>query len=129
MFKIDLKKYFFSYVYIVLGIISIFSYIFSQIFIEKVPFLTTHEPMPEFAPKALFSEGFILSSILYLCCNVALLLEIIMRFIFKKFSLKHQNCFKIRLSDNTAHILSIIFYVLFLTATFPYIIFIKNAFK
>lgn len=129
MKKLNLKKYFFSYLYIFFGLVTFFSYVLSKIFLEKNPLINTHEPMAETVVNPEFSVLFILSGIVYIYCNGLLLLEIILRFLIEKFFPNCNFSFKFNLSNTQKQILTIIFYVLFLFATFPHIIFIKNQLK
>lgn len=123
---LDFRKYFFSYLYIVLGITVILSNIAADIFLEPAPTYITHEPMSPFVRNETFSIIFIGSSLLYICCCGALIVEILFRLILKKIFPNLKTSFKINMQGKVNKILSIIFYILFALASLPHLIFLIN---
>ena len=123
---LDLRKYFFSYLYIILGITVTISSITADIFIEPAPTYITHEPMPPFVRNETLSILFVGSSFLYVYCCGALIVEILFRTIFEKLFPNLKFPFRINMPNKLNKILSIIFYILFALASLPHLIYFRN---
>ena len=81
---LNIKKYIFSYIYIVLGITIVISYFAMDIFFEPSPDFNTLEPIPSMLRSSTFTMLYLGSSILYLFSCIALFIEILIYAIFRK---------------------------------------------
>lgn len=116
---LDLRKCFFAYLYIFLGITAIVSSIAADIFLEPTPTCITHEPMPPMIRNEAFTMIHIASLLLYICCSVALIVEILLRAALEKTFPNLKFPFKINMPNKLNKILSTIFYILFALGSFP----------
>ena len=115
----DLKKYFFSYIYIILGLTFIIFFILSSKF--EPPYLPNDEPTNfdgyRFYPYTIIMT---VSFILHDFIAIALLLEILIRkFVVEKFFPYFKIPLKFNLSFKSNRLLSILFYILFCIASVP----------
>lgn len=125
----DLKKYFFSYIYIILGLTFIIFFILSSKF--EPPYLPNDEPTNfdgyRFYPYTIIMT---VSFILHDFIAIALLLEILIRkFVVEKFFPYFKIPLKFNLSFKSNRLLSILFYILFCIASVPLLLTIKTLLK
>ena len=115
----DLRKYFFSYIYIIVGLSFVIFFILSSKF--EPPYLPNDEPTNfdgyRFYPYTIIM---LVSFILHDFIVIALLIEILMcNFIIKKFFPYFKIPLKFNLSYKLNCLLSILFYILFFIASVP----------
>ncbi len=125
----DLKKYFFSYIYIILGLTFIIFFILSSKF--EPPYLPNDEPTNfdgyRFYPYTIIMT---VSFILHDFIAIALLLEILIRkFVVEKLFPYFKIPLKFNLSFKSNRLLSILFYILFCIASVPLLLTIKTLLK
>ena len=116
----DFRKYFFSYIYIIVGLSFVIFFILTLKF--EPPYLPNDEPTNfdgyRFYPYTIIM---IVSFILHDFIAIALLLEILIRkFIVKKFFPYFKIPLNFHLSHKSNCLWSIIFYILFLISSFPF---------
>ncbi len=124
---LDLRKYFFAYLYIFLGITAIISSIAADIFLEPAPTYITHEPMPPMVRNGTYTMIYIASLLLYICCCGALIIEIFLRFVIKKLFPNLKFPFTINIPNKLNKFLSIIFYILFILGSWPILLVIISS--
>lgn len=122
---LDLRKYFFSYIYILSGLV----FIYADLNISIIDFLNNDYLTETLQIKR---ENLMISYIfygfIYIFCCAFLTIEIILReLIIKKFFTNLSFSFNINITNKLKKFISIIFYILFGIASIPLFIFIfKN---
>ena len=124
---LDLRKYFFAYLYIFLGITAIVTAIAANIFIEPAPTYITHEPMPPIIRNEKYSMISTGSLVLYIYCCGALIIEILLHAIIEKLFPNLKFPFRINMPNKLNKILSIIFYILFTLGSLPILLVIISS--
>ena len=124
---LDLRKYFFAYLYIFLGITTIVSSIAADIFLEPAPTYITHEPMPPMVRNGTYTMISTASLFLYIYCCGALIIEIFLRFVIKKLFPNLKFPFTINITNKLNKFLSIIFYILFILGSLPILLVIISS--
>ncbi len=118
----DLRKYFFSYIYIIVGLSFVIFLILSLKF--EPPYLPNDEPTNfdgyRFYPYTIIMLA---SLILNYICTIALIIEIFLRkYIIEKFFPYFKIPLKFNLSCKSNRLLSILFYILFFIASIPLVL-------
>ena len=116
----DFRKYFFSYIYIIVGLSFVIFFILTLKF--EPPYLPNDEPTNfdgyRFYPYTIIM---LVSLILHDFVAIALLLEILLRkFVVEKFFPYLKIPLNFHLSHKSNSLWSIIFYILFLISSFPF---------
>lgn len=125
----DFRKYFFSYIYIIIGLSFVIFFILSLNF--EPPYIPNDEPT-NFNDYRVYPFTLIMlvSLILHDFIAIALLLEILLRkFIVEKFFPYFKISLKINLSHKQNYFLSILFYILFFISSLPLVITVKTLFS
>lgn len=114
---LDFRKYFFSYVYIVIGILLLCSAILS---LKLEPAYIPHDEPTNFHDYRFYPYTTLMfgSLFLYIYCCFALLIEIVIRSLLM-FFLKKKQSFSLTKNNMTS---TTIFYVLFIIASLPLLI-------
>lgn len=122
---LDLRKYFFSYIYILSGLV----FIYADLNISIIDFLNNDYLTETLQIKR---ENLMISYIfygfIYIFCCAFLTIEIILReLIIKKFFTNLSFSFNINITNKLKKFISIIFYILFGIASIPFFTFVfKN---
>lgn len=122
---LDFRKYFFSYIYLLSGLV----FVFADLNISIIDFLNNDYLTETLQIKR---ENFMISYIfygfIYIFCCIFLIIEIIIReLIIKKLFPNLKFSFQINLPKKVNKLLSIIFYILFSLASIPFLIFVRNS--
>ena len=129
---LDFRKYFFSYFYIIFGLLNICFRILVRIYEPSIPFVG--EPTEGIDYSAYpYTSNMVVMDIICFFCYIAFLIEIVLRaiieFIMKKFFPNFKSPFKLHFPENLNKSFTLIFNILFAIATIPFLYFTVIMFK
>lgn len=108
---LDFRKYIFSYVFVFLYFLQVIFYDFSHKYMQQI---LQPGKEPPYIPDNYFIIALV-CTILWICCSVALVIEIVLReFVIKKFFPNLKSPLKFHIPDKVNKILSVIFYIFFI---------------
>lgn len=131
---LDFRKYFFTYFYIVFGLLNICFRILVGIFEPSVPYVGEPTQGVDYSAYP-YTSNMVMMDIICFFCYIAFLIEIILRavleIVMKKFFPNFKSPLKFHISENFNKSFTIVFNILFAIASIPFwyfvIVFFKNS--